>query len=539
MELVNEDGSTLEFVKPTFIRVMIRKNNRPKEQSVFTERTKAVAVDEWPPTTLFRVSAPICFFPLFWPCSLIVGVGVCNSKKKGSARAKSQPESSIFFIDNDWVFLISLGKSVYRKKRGLDNPSDPRAFERVEQQRCSKFPHAVFNKRMDTSNGNIQSLERHSTTYTPSIPGKNDLLSKLENILESDPLIDEVGFIHPSQFAALNGEVLSVPSKSSGGHPQPADEITKLHTSEANASDMFFWNREHKLGISTLVILPLYTASKDAFMDAHKQYTMLSYLDGQKDQSETASSHSIIENQVMKHSRALLLLSSDFGMAWNSRKLVVSKKQQFQMFMDELLLSALVLSHSPKSERAWSHRRWVIKMIAGKCPSLLEIVERESELVKMIAENSKMNYRAWNHRCWLVSYMPEAQVLHELQKSQDWAGLHVADNSCFHYRVRLLLRIVEDLQHSKDPDDSSSAELQRLLKEELDWVGLLIKRYVGREALWLHRRFLSLLWMKYFATHDQNISGPPCCGSTEICDNNKFVDNELKLYESCTIIPDE
>lgn len=390
---------------------------------------------------------------------------------------------------------------------------------------------------MDTSNSNIQSLERQSTTSTPAIPLKSDLLSQLENILESDPLIDEVGFIHPSQFAALNGEVPSVPSSSSGGHPQPADEITRFCASEF-ASDMFFWNREHKLGISTLVILPLYTAAKDAFMEAHKQYTMLSYLDGQKDQSETASSHDIFESQVMKHSRALLLLSSDFGMAWNSRKLVLSKKQQFQMFMDEILLSSLVLSYSPKSERAWSHRRWVIKMIAGKCPNLLEIVERESELVKTLAENSKMNYRAWNHRCWLVSYMPEVQVLHELQKSQDWAGLHVADNSCFHYRARLLVRIVEDLKHGQDPDSLSSTELQRLLKEELDWVGLLIMRYVEREALWLHRRFLSLLWMKYFATCDQNISGPSCCKNTEICDNSKFVDNELKLYESCTIIPD-
>lgn len=132
---------------------------------------------------------------------------------------------------------------------------------------------------------------------------------------------DEVGFIHPSQFAALNGEAPSVPSLFSRCDPQPADGITIFHASEF-ASDMFFWNREHKLGISTLVILPLYTAAKDAFMEAHKQYTMLSYLDGQKDQSETATSHDIVESQVMKHSRALLLLSSDFGTAWNSRSLV-------------------------------------------------------------------------------------------------------------------------------------------------------------------------------------------------------------------------
>lgn len=109
------------------------------------------------------------------------------------------------------------------------------------------------------------------------------------------------------------------------------------------------------------------------------------------------------------------------------RKLIVSKKLILTIFKDELLLSALVLSYSPKSERAWSHRlytswhlhlllckanvsctcafmlylhnllnpirydihtyrRWVIKMIAGKHANLLEIVERESELVKKMAE---------------------------------------------------------------------------------------------------------------------------------------------------------
>lgn len=56
------------------------------------------------------------------------------------------------------------------------------------------------------------------------------------------------------------------------------------------------------------------------------------------------------------------------------------------MFMDELLLSALVLSYSPKSEQAWSHRRWVIKMIAGKHSNLQEIIAKESELVEKIAE---------------------------------------------------------------------------------------------------------------------------------------------------------
>ena len=59
-------------------------------------------------------------------------------------------------------------------------------------------------------------------------------------------------------------------------------------------------------------------------------------------------------------------------------------------------------------------------------------------------QRSKMNYRAWNHRCWLVSYMTREQVLHELKKSRNWAGLHVADNCCFHYRrVSFLMNLLQ------------------------------------------------------------------------------------------------
>lgn len=121
------------------------------------------------------------------------------------------------------------------------------------------------------------------------------------------------------------------------------------------------------------------------------------------------------------------------------RKLLVSKKQQVSMFVDELLLSKLVLSYSPKSEQAWNHRyymlhfllvalspslknqyfpedyniclnfdyrlilrlwsmnshlmhrsilsrRWVIKSISANCSNFNEILGKESEVVEKIAE---------------------------------------------------------------------------------------------------------------------------------------------------------
>ncbi|XVF57111.1 hypothetical protein PTKIN_Ptkin06aG0177500 [Pterospermum kingtungense] len=355
-----------------------------------------------------------------------------------------------------------------------------------------------------------------------------DLLNQFEAILESDPLIDEVGFIHPSQFVTLSNECGESGDSSEDGAFGPKN--TK------------FWNRDHKLGISTEVLLPLCKAAKSAFMDALKQYKNLCSFSDNNHEDENIMFGSLsclsFESEVMKHGRAVLLLSCDFGTAWNSRKLVVSKKQQLSMLMDELLLSALVLSYSPKSEQAWSHRRWVIKMIAGKHSNLQDIMAKESELVEKIAERSKMNYRAWNHRCWLVSYMTREQMLHELKKSRDWAGLHVADNSCFHYRRRLILGISENSCCKQEGENSSyDVENYQIVKEELDLNEVLIKRYIGREALWLHRRFLSLCMIRHLTTmHD--ISCHPEQKTSMDNEINIFLDNESCLLNYCSTIQD-
>ncbi|KAJ8442760.1 hypothetical protein Cgig2_011030 [Carnegiea gigantea] len=171
----------------------------------------------------------------------------------------------------------------------------------------------------------------------------------------------------------------------------------------------FFWNRDHKLGISTACLPPLYKAAKYKFMEALMAYKMHSNFSLKNDNRQSSFPFSETENEVMKHSKCLLLLSSDFGTAWNARKLILSKREEFS-FSEELCLSAVVLSFAPKSENAWSYRRWIIKRIIGRCATLEKILKEESKLVEKIAEKSKMNYRAWYHRCWLISCMTSEQV---------------------------------------------------------------------------------------------------------------------------------
>lgn len=92
-----------------------------------------------------------------------------------------------------------------------------------------------------------------------------------------------------------------------------------------DATNMAFWSRDHKLGISTNVMHTLYTAAKRAFMFSLEQYRKLIDLhtknlglDGDNI-SNYSSSLATVESDVMKHSRVLLLLSCDFGTAWNCR----------------------------------------------------------------------------------------------------------------------------------------------------------------------------------------------------------------------------
>ncbi|XP_020577695.1 protein prenyltransferase alpha subunit repeat-containing protein 1 isoform X2 [Phalaenopsis equestris] len=289
------------------------------------------------------------------------------------------------------------------------------------------------------------------------------------------------------------------------------------------------------VGETQLIVPLLYYAARLAHMDARRNYKRLINISEGKISLNTATSEAqFLEKDILKHSRALLILSPDFGSVWNSRKLVLSREPDLSVLLDELNLSLLVLSYSPKSEQAWSHRRWVIKKIAEKFHDLYDIIGKESEFVKRIAEKSKMNYRAWNHRCWLILYMNKWQMFNELDKSRTWAELHVADNCCYHYRRRLILNLLGDNSLKYDEENPSFYKCHPvdLLQEELKWNEHLIKQYVGREALWIHRRYLSYYWLTRI-TNDF-----PCKDEQEMIPSlNSFLKEEMELLQSCLNFP--
>lgn len=59
-----------------------------------------------------------------------------------------------------------------------------------------------------------------------------------------------------------------------------------------------------------------------------------------------------------------------------------------------------------------------------------------------------------------------------------------------------------------------------------------------KQALWLHRRFLSLFWIKHFLTGHTGLPGHWKHKTSMNNDFGIFVDHELHLLQSCSIIPD-
>lgn len=334
---------------------------------------------------------------------------------------------------------------------------------------------------------------------------REDLLGHFERILHDDPIIDEVGFLHPTQFQSLDCSQTG----------NSTSQVPEFH-------QRYFWCRDHKLAISSEILPKLYRAARHAYSNA------------------TTSHHALCSTaDLMRHSKALLILSPDFLTAWNSRKMVLSVNYDIVKLRDELQLCALILSYSPKNESTWSHRRWAIKKVAEHHQDVAELIEKESVLVKEIAEKSKMNYRAWRHRCWLIPYMKRRQVLDELKKSTRWNELHVADNCCFHYRRSLLLALL-DSRGVEDGEDSFDwqSEADLLWKEELRWNEMLIRRYQGRESLWIHRRFLSQWWLQRLVSCEEEtcpLTTEGCSPSTSLVD--LFLAQEIHIMSDCLNAP--
>ena len=107
---------------------------------------------------------------------------------------------------------------------------------------------------------------------------------------------------------------------------QSSDDILnkgRVELQELKYDHTVFWNNNHKLAISIQALPHLYNAALHAYMDVKRSYEQSVRSSLNKDSSHDASCGGdfdhFLESEVLKHTRALLIMSYDFKSAWNSR----------------------------------------------------------------------------------------------------------------------------------------------------------------------------------------------------------------------------
>ncbi|GJN11202.1 hypothetical protein PR202_ga29375 [Eleusine coracana subsp. coracana] len=252
-------------------------------------------------------------------------------------------------------------------------------------------------------------------------------------------------------------------------------------TQDPDIYKRYFWCRDHKLAISSEILPKLYRAVRDAFTNAR-----------------TAPDTSTTD--LMSHSKALLILCPDSLTSWNSRKIILSLNYDYSMLEDELKLCALILSYLPKNESTWSHR------YVNLAHCLLQ----------------EMGYKK--------GYRTTSGYFRDYREGI-WTGQTDSRENTLVVCLQSLLRaLLECNLENGDDSFSMDSETCLLWKEELRWDEMLIRRYQGRESLWIHRRFLSQWWIQQSLGFEETSSISPV---------DTFVVQEINLLWECINAPSD
>lgn len=179
---------------------------------------------------------------------------------------------------------------------------------------------------------------------------------------------------------------------------------------------------------------------------------------------------------------AMLTVNPDFLTAWNIRKSAFLCRDFPNKLQSELHFSYLILTRSPKSVDAWTHRNWVLAKsgISAKID-----IEMEFKLGWMAASRAKANYYASVHRIRVLKQLCGDRHLgavleQELSNSRQWLGSHVTDSSGWAYHRFLLTQLQQ--RNLLDCDD------------EVEWFTKMEKSYSSEyQNVSTQNRWLSTL----------------------------------------------
>ncbi|XP_050293456.1 protein prenyltransferase alpha subunit repeat-containing protein 1 [Anthonomus grandis grandis] len=277
-----------------------------------------------------------------------------------------------------------------------------------------------------------------------------------------------------------------------------------------------------------------------------------------------------------------LFINPDVSTFWNMKRELVVTNVVFSY--EEFKFSKLVLTRKPKSNEAFSYRRWLIDRFLNKLSKIgvspnISVLETELSTCTITAGMTPNNYHSWNHRQWFVlkleNHFPDL-ISQELSFSEQWISKHVSENTGYHYRQFLIERVKEkgcnvllEDQYRKvlvqlnilgdgervqmlnyllgQPDKSCCLDnlemvmnyIILLLHEILVVIETIDKVYVEHESLWLHRRFVlqKLLEVstKYLGENIMKPKIPECVTKANIIQSlseDDYSKKEPKIFKS-------
>ena len=344
------------------------------------------------------------------------------------------------------------------------------------------------------------------------------LALELDAALAADPLVDELAFLPSASPADVFG-------------PNEATHPPGLVTSAASPGA--FTLVEHKLALSARALVPLHAFASAAFRRARDA-------EGTREDALVGVDPVTGADAI----RLLLVVNGDHATAWNARKRrALASLASIRRDDDaarravadaELRFAEMVLSKFPKAQSCWAHRRWTLVRVSRVASSASDgnptddrpdaraaIFAEESRVAELAATRKGSTTRVGAQR-WCArpqrwgepegvaprGFLDRTGVETELKRAADRARRNVSDYCGFHYRQALMR---DDADATNAPSASRRVEY---LDRVWDWasesafVGELIERFPGREALWAHRRFVFHGWCEAASREGASVAAP-------------------------------